>query len=112
MLQGTHWLDGDLSSSSHSSLDFALSDSLIEQVLEWSSLPLDGGAGGQVAGLEAALQSQRPYDALKLHIVAAEHYLAAGDLTPAARHAEWLRHSRSTEAWYANFRSRIQGASV
>ena len=112
MLKGAAWLDGDLSSSPHSSLDFALSDSLIEQVLKWSALPLDGSASGQVIELVAALQSQRPYDALKLRMVAAEHFLAAGDLTSAAQHAERLRHSRSTEGWYADFRSRVQGAFV
>jgi hypothetical protein len=112
MLKGAPWLDGDLSSSPHSSLDFALSDSLIEQVLKWSALPLDGSASDQVIELTAALHSQRPYDALKLHMVAAEHLRAAGDLTSAAQHAEQLRHLRSTEGWYADFRSRVQGASV
>lgn len=112
MLTGAHWLDGDLSSSPHSSLDFALSDSLIEQVLEWSALPLDGSASGRVVELVANLPSQRPYDAFKLHMIAAEHFLAAGDLTSAARHVEQLRHSRNTEAWYTAFRTRVQGASV
>ena len=60
MLTGAHWLDGDLSSSPHSSLDFALSDSLIEQVLEWSALPLDGSASGRVVELVENLASQRP----------------------------------------------------
>ena len=112
MLTGAHWLDGDLSSSPHSSLDFALSDSLIDQVLEWSALPLDGSASGQVVELVEKLPSQRPYDAFKLHMIAAEHFLAAGDLTSAAQHAERLRHSRNTEAWYTAFRTRVQGASV
>ena len=112
MLKGEHWLDGDLSSSPHPSLDSALSDSLIEQVLKWSAVPLDGSASDQMAELTANIQSQRPGDAFKLHMVAAEHFLATRDPTSAARHAEWLRHSRRTEAWYTDFRSRLQGASV
>jgi hypothetical protein len=112
LLKAEDWICGDLSSSQHASLDYALSDSMIEQVLVWSALPLDGSAGDQVGELAANLPSHRPSDAFKLHMVAAEHYLAAGDLLKAVPHAEQLRHSRNTEAWYAGFRTRVQGASV
>jgi hypothetical protein len=111
MLKGEHWPSGDLSLSPHTSLDFALSDSVVEQVLEWSAVALDGTAALDVAELVANLESQRPYDALKLHMVAAEHYLSVGDLTSALQHAEWLRHGRITEGWYGGFRRRVQGAS-
>jgi hypothetical protein len=110
-LKGEHWPSGDLSLSPHASLDFALSDSVIEQVLERSAVALDGTATDAVAELVANLGWQRPYDALKLHMIAAEHYLAVGDLTSALQHAEWLRHGRITEGWYGNFRRRVQGVS-
>ena len=111
MLRGEHWPSGDLSLSPHTSLDFALSDSVIEQVLEWSAVALDGTAAADVADLVANLVWQRPYDAFKLHMVAAEHCLSAGDLTSALQHAEWLRHGRITEGWYRGFRRRVQGVS-
>ena len=60
----------------------------------------------------AGVAEQRPYDALKLRLIAAEHFLAAGDLDAARRQAEELRHSQKTEHWYANFRSRVEGATV
>lgn len=109
---GTSWLTGDLSRSPRSSLDFALSDSVIEQVLEWSAIPLDGSASGQVAEMVAGLKTQRNYDALKLNVVAAEHFLAAGDLRAAVRSADNLRHATLADNWYANFRKRVQGASA
>jgi hypothetical protein len=111
MLKGEPWPSGDLSQSPHTSLDFALSDSVIEQVLEWSAVALDGTAAVDVAELVANLESQRPYDAFKLHMVAAEHFLSVGNLTSALRHAEWLRHGRITEGWYGGFRRRVQGVS-
>jgi hypothetical protein len=112
ILTSTQWLRGDLSSSPRSSLDFALSDSVIEQVLEWSALPLDGSAGTQVAELVASLQAQRNYDAFKLNLVAAEHFLAVGDSRSAVRCADALRHSTPAENWYSDFRKRVQGASA
>jgi len=109
MLKGEHWPSGDLWRAPHASLDFALSDSAIEQVLKWSAVALDGTAAVAVAALVANLESQRPYDALKLHMVAAEHCLSVGDLTSALRHAEWMRHGRITEGWYEAFRRRVEG---
>jgi hypothetical protein len=111
MVKGERWSSGDLSLASHTSLDFALSDSVIEQVLEWSAVALDGTATVAVAELVANLESQRPYDALKLHMVAAEHCLSVGDLTSALQHAERMRHGRTTEGWYGAFRRRIRGVA-
>jgi hypothetical protein len=113
LVKGEAWLSGNLSQSSHPSLDMALSDSVIEQVLGWSALPLDGTAVGDIAELATNIGLQRPNDAFKLHMVAAEHALAAGDISSAKQHAEHLRHSRLTEGWYAGFRERVQlqGAS-
>lgn len=111
MLKDESWPIGDLSLSPHTSLDFALSDSVIEQVLEWSAVALDGTAAGDVAELVANLERQRPPDAFKLHMVAAEHYLAVGDFDNAVQHADWLRHSRNTEGWYGRFRLRVEGVS-
>lgn len=112
LVKGEIWLPGDLSQSSHSSLDMALSDSVIEQVLGWSALPLDGTAVGDIADLTANIGAQRPNDAFKLHIIAAEHAFAAGDIASAKQHAEHLRHSRLTEGWYAAFRERVQFQGV
>lgn len=112
MLTDEPWPTGDLSLSPHSSLDYALSDSVIEQVLEWSALPLDGTATAAVMEMSTGISSQRPSDAFKLHLVAAEHWLAAGDLVSATRQAEPLRHGRNSEAWYADFRRRVEGAKA
>lgn len=112
LLAGESWLSGDLSMSPHSSLDVALSDSMIEQVLGWSALPLDGTAVDDIDVLTANISSQRPHDAFKLKLMAAEHALAAGDYTSAKLRAEELRHSRVTEVWYAGFKSRLQHQGV
>lgn len=112
MLAGKPWIADDLSSAPHTSLDIALGDSVIDRVLQWCAMPLDGSATGRAADIVSALPEQRPYDALKLRLVAAEHFLAAGDPDAAIREAEGLRHSQKTEHWYANFRSRVEGATV
>ena len=112
MLAGMPWSVGDLSSAPHTSLDIALGDSTVNRVLQWCAVPLDGSARDQAADIVAALPVQRPYDALKLRLIVAEHFLAAGDRAAAIWHAEELRHSQKTEHWYANFRSRLEGATV
>jgi hypothetical protein len=109
ILKGEQWIPGDLSAATHSSLDVALSDAVIDQVLNWCALPLDGTA--DIAELAAHLHTQRPYDAFKLRIVVAEHSLAAGDMTAAIQYAEPLRHGRVSEGWYADFRRRVRGAA-
>lgn len=110
MTGGSEWEVNALSSLEHSSLDHALSDSLIDSVLAWSAVALDGSAIQEVQELEAALNSQRREDQFKLSLVAAEHYLARGDHTTAAKHAENLRHTRHAETWYTGLRRRLQGA--
>ncbi len=112
MLAGKPWIADDLSSAPHTSLDIALSDSVIDRVLQWCAMPLDGSAADRAADIVAALPEQRPYDALKLSLIAAEHFLAASDPDAAVRVAEELRHSQKTEHWYANFRSRVEGATA
>jgi hypothetical protein len=110
MLNAKSWSTRDLAAAPHPSLDFALSDSVAEEVLAWCALPFDGTAkSGDIAEMAAKIESQRAYDALKLHLVAAEHYLVAGNLRSAAQHAERLRHGRTTEGWYSDFRHRLQG---
>ncbi len=106
MLGGAPWPQHSLLPCSHTSLDFALSDSVTERVLAWCAMPLDGTAGAAYAELCESLEAQRPYDAFKLHLLAAEHTLAAGDPVAAGRHAEQLRHGRVTEDWYGDFRRR------
>ena len=110
MLSGAPWSTLDLTGAPHSSLDLALSDSVVDQVLAWSALPLNGTATSDVAEMVANIETQRPYDAFKLHLVAAEHSLASGDVAAGATHAEHLRHSRSAEDWYSDFRQRLQGS--
>jgi hypothetical protein len=103
---------GVLPATRHPSLDFALSDSVIEEVLSWCALPIDGTASPEaVAAMIATIEHQRPPDQMKLRLIAAEHHLGTGDLPTSARHAEFLRHSRSTEGWYADFRHRLERAS-
>jgi hypothetical protein len=57
--------------------------------------------------IEAAIKDQQPTDALKLHIVAAEHYLAAGQPDDGRRHAASVRHSSFAERWATSYRDRL-----
>ena len=111
MLAGETWDRGDLSDRAHESLDHVLSDYVIEDVLGWCALPLDGTAAIELAEIEEALPAQRPQDAFKLRLIAAEHYLARGEHPAAMRHAEHLRHGRETDSWFGDFRTRLEGAS-
>ena len=111
MVAGETWDLGDLSDRAHESLDHVLSDHVIEDVLRWCALPLDGTAAVELAAIEEALPSQRPQDAFKLRLIAAEHYLARGEHPAAMRHAEHLRHGRETDSWFGDFRTRLEGAS-
>lgn len=113
LLTGQPIAPGDLSSLPHSSLDRELSDSVIEQVLEWSTIPLDGSAAPEVVSeLTDSIGAHQPTDSLKLHLIAAEHRFAMGDVVSTKRHAENLRHSRLTEDWYADLQTRIQFQGV
>lgn len=107
MTSGQKWSREDLSRRPIGSLDAALSDSVLEQVIGWVSIPLDGSAHDRVADIETQLRDQRPQDALKLHLVLAEHALAARRPDDARRHAEVLRHTRLADNWYADFRDRL-----
>ena len=110
IVQGDPWVRADLSDRAHESLDHVLSDYVIEEVLRWCAVPMDGSAIIEVEEMEEALHSQRPQDAFKLRLTLAEHYLAAGDGRMAMRHAEHLRHGRETSSWFESFRTRLQGA--
>lgn len=112
LLKGELLRTEDLSQSPHTSLDFVLSDSVLEQVLAWSALPLDGTAASSIADMASEIGAQLPRDAFKLHLVAAEHAIAAEDFASAGYHAERLRHSREAESWYAGFRARLQSQGV
>jgi hypothetical protein len=112
ILRKMPWPKKDLAGVPHPSLDLAISDSVIEQVLYWCAQPLDGTANTDViTQMTATIGHQRPEDDLKLRLIAAEHHLSAGDLTTAALHAEFLRHGPTTESWYDDFRRRLEGAS-
>lgn len=112
LLRGQPWRSPGLLQVTHSSLDSALSDSVIEQVLAWSAIPLDGTAANSVAELVSQIDTQLPRDAFKLHLVAAEHALAAGELASASLHGERLRYSREAATWYTDFRQRLQVQGV
>ena len=108
MLNGTSWDTSDLTVSPDTSLDHMLSDSVIEQVVTWSAIPLDGSAT-EATELISSIHSQRSSDAFKLHLIAAEHLRAAGDIDAARHEADQIRHTRAAERWYKNFRLRTQG---
>lgn len=94
-----------------SSMDYTLSDAVTEAVLEWSCVPLDGSAATAVREMESAIDELMPADQLKLHVVAAEHHLAAGAEGAAEPHLRAVRHNHAAEAWVASFRNRMEQAS-
>ena len=111
LLQGKAVSTTGLAGPDHSELDAALSDSTVERVLRLCAIPLDGGAEAIVADAISDLAAQRPSDQLKLRVVVAEHYLAAGGHSDARAHADEVRHSSVAENWYAGFRSRLGDSS-
>ena len=109
MLSLEAWPRSSLLECAHGSLDVALSDSVMEQVLTWCAMPLDGSAAGTYEELVRSIPSQRASDAFKLHLLASEHAWAAGASATARSHAEHLRHTRVAEKWYADMRHRCEG---
>lgn len=107
LLRGQSWHSAGLLQVEHSSLDYALSDSSIDQILTWSALPLDGTGETSVMNFVSQIGAQLPRDAFKLNLVAAEHSLALGDLAKARHYSEKLCHSREAATWYADFRKRL-----
>lgn len=89
------------------SLDYILSDNETEQIIYWTSIPLDGSARVEVAEMEKALSRLQPTDAMKLRVVLAEHYLAAGERRRGERHAAELRHTKELDKWVAQYRRRL-----
>ncbi|MFC0681766.1 hypothetical protein ACFFGH_28375 [Lysobacter korlensis] len=98
---------GDLTQLGLAGLELALSDSATERVLLASAATIEGSWDAHVEADFAALGGERPYDELKLRVVAAEHYLAVEDHAAARAAAEPLRHERKTEDWYMQFRKRM-----
>lgn len=109
ILRNAPWDTSDLTESPDSSLDHALSDSLIEMVVAWCGMPLDGSAVQRADDLIDNIGAQRTADTFKLHLIAAEHLLATGDASAALRQADRIRDSRGTETWYRSLRARAQG---
>jgi len=108
MLEGRSCDRGDLTSSAHGSLDYALSDAVVEQVLKFSAMAIDGSASlPAVAELVALIDGQRPPDQFKLRLIAAEHFLAVGDRPSAVRYADVVRYG-DAERWYGDFRRRLE----
>lgn len=90
------------------SLDYALSDNEIEQIIHWCSIPLDGTACREVADMETRLSKVEPADAMKLRIIAAEHYLACGERDEGRRHMAVLRQTKELDAWTNRYRERLE----
>lgn len=107
LLSGTVPADEEVAIEDRASLDYVLSDTEIEKVLSWCCIPLDGSADEAIDQIEAAVSSQQPNDALKLRVVAAEHYLAAGRRDHGLRHMTDLRHSTLAERWVSSYRDRL-----
>ena len=108
IISGQRWSREDLSQRSFTSLDRALTDSALEEVLRLSSVALDGSSTSQLNDVMNLFESRqlRPADEFKLRLIAAEHFLASGDLAEAERHASHLRHGRNVEGWYEDFTTR------
>lgn len=108
MLEGRTWDRGDLASSTHGSLDYALSDAVVADVLRCSAMAIDGSASpSAVDELVALIDGQRPADEFKLRLIAAEHFLAVGDRSSAVTHADSVRYE-DTKRWYGDFRRRLE----
>jgi hypothetical protein len=107
LASGRPWVSSDQRDLEHVSFDAAFSDVAVENVLGLSAVPFDGTAADAVATLEQDLPLLDAYDQVKAHLVAAEHYLAAGDLAAARRHAAALDHVPTAREWQAAFHSRL-----
>lgn len=111
MLEGRTWDRGDLASSTHGSLDYALSDAVISDVLRCSAIAIDGSASPKaVQDMVGLIDGQRPADQFKLRLIAAEHFLAVGDRLSAVTHADFVRYG-DAERWYDDFRCRLERGS-
>lgn len=92
------------------SIDYLLSDALTERVLRWCCTPLDGSsvAAETVAELEDGLAAQEPADQLKLRLIAAEHYLRAGETEQGRAHYRELRHNSVVAKWADLYGTRLE----
>lgn len=70
-----------------------------ERILDWSTQPV-ARVVEQSADIERYIRGPvSEYDKLKLHLLLAETYRAAGDMTRAKEHAKALRNLESMESW-------------
>ena len=90
------------------SIDTAMSDGVTEQVLSWCCIPLDGSASSEVSAALASLDRLGPLDQLKIRVIAAEHFAAAGSIEDGASVSRPLRHNKLAENWYLNYAKRIE----
>lgn len=104
--KGTEETQGLLVGLEDNSIDRALSDVETERVVNWCAVPLDGSAQRAIAEIEDAIAAVDPLDQLKLHLIAGEHYLAAGHVHAALRHADELRHTAAASSWQSSVRQR------
>lgn len=99
---------GPLPADEIGGLDLALADSATERVLRACATAIDGPWQTPDEEVFAAVDSEQPYDQLKLRVIAAEHHLLACDHRAAIMAAEPLRHERASEDWYMNLRERLE----
>ena len=108
MLLSHPFYTGSLTESPHPHLDAALSDSFLEQVLNWSSMPLCISSAPTILEALASSPAQRPFDQFKLRVIAAEIFHVIGDSKQALKHAEYVRYATRSEAWYQTFTSSVK----
>jgi hypothetical protein len=87
-------------------VDFRLSDSTTEQVLQWCSCPLDPSSESTIEQMEQGLTTFDLLDQLKLRLVAAEYYLRVGRTEQGLVHHRELRQTDGFEEWSDRYRER------
>jgi hypothetical protein len=107
LLNGQPGAERIAQAGNNTSLDYILSDNEIERIISWTSIPLDGTAGAEVVAMEDALNRMAPSDQMKVRVIAAEHYLSAGEPSRGLTHLAALRHTRDLEAWSARYQERV-----
>lgn len=109
ILSGENDFDrNSLADRAHGTLDSALSDRTTEELMRFYTLPIDGSDLSSIRVGVSRSDDLRPYDQLKVRLLACEALLAGGNVREAQKVAELLQHSNQTDAWNKAFLARIQ----
>ena len=108
MMAGSQCEPSSLLDRAHGSLDQALCDSVTSDLLDVCAIALDGSENGALKSVLTETSELRPEDQFKVHLIAAEAFLASGDLDGAVHYSEILRNYRDTDTWYVGFRKRMR----